>query len=456
MNHPMSRRELFKVMSAAGFGMAFASRTVADQTGADKAPGKIPEGQLVERVPQQRIPAILVGGKVIQPERTLPILHETDVLVVGGGVAGFAAAVASARAGVKTTLVERYGYCGGLWSGGLVLIVLATHARENGKMVKCMHGIGDELLERHAKIRGAVINQGPGKFNPTTDPEATKVLMDEMLAAAGVQVFLHSWVADAIMEGPVIRGAVLEGKSGRQAVLAKVVVDTTGDGDVFAAAGAEYEQRLHAIGLVHRLGNVDRADMARLKAAGFNSLGAAEPLDSVRWVNLRGPSADALDVRELTRLEMEHRKNIWKRIQRLRGTPGGENVFLLQTAPQLGVRCTRLLGAVKQLTFEEARVSTQFPDTIGIGGEESGLHARWPIPYRAMVPKKLDGLLTAGRSISVDAKLIDAMRVIAPCLVTGHAAGAAAALSVQGNCKPRDVDIPKLQKLLLSQGAFLG
>lgn len=456
MNHQFSRRELLKVMSAAGFGMAFASRTVADQAGEGGPTGKIPEGKLVRVVSDKRSPAMLVGGKVIQPERTLPIMHETDVLVVGGGPAGFAAAVASARAGVKTTLVERYGYFGGLWSGGLVLIVLATHAREDGKLVKCMYGIGDELLERHTKIRGAVINQGAGKCNPTTDPEATKILMDEMLTEAGVKVFLHSWAADAIMEGEVVRGAVLEGKSGRQAVVAKVVIDTTGDGDVFAAAGAEYEQRLHAIGLVHRLGNVDRADMAKLKEAGFKSLGSAEPLDSVRWVNLRGPSTDALDISELTRLEMEHRKNIWNRVQQLRSKPGGENVFLLQTAPQLGVRITRILGAVKQLTFEEAKVSTKFQDVIGVGGEESGLKARWPIPYGALVPKKLDGLLTAGRSISVDQKMLDCMRVIAPCLVTGHAAGAAAALSVQSNCKPRDVDIAKLQKLLVSQGAFLG
>ena len=153
---------------------------------------------------------------------------------------------------------------------------------------------------------------------------------------------------------------------------------------------------------------------------------------------------------------MEHRKSIWKRVQQLRSISGGENVFLLQTAPQLGVRITRVLGAVKQLTFEEAKASTKFSDTIGVGGEESGLHARWPIPYGALVPKKLDGLLTAGRSISVDAKMLDPMRVIAPCLVTGHAAGAAAALAVQSNCRPRDVDIARLQKLLVGQGAYLG
>ena len=288
-----------------------------------------------------RYPAVLADGKVIQPERPLTVAQQTDVLVVGGGPAGFAAAVAAARAGVQTTLVERYGYFGGQWTGGIVLVVISTHAREDGQLVKVMRGIGDELLERHVPVRGAIVNQAPGKWNPTTDPEATKFMMDEMIREAGVKVLLHCWVADVVMENGAVRGVVFESKSGRQAILAKVVVDATGDGDVFAAAGAEHEQRLHAIGLVHRLGNTDRADTEKLKAAGIKSLGSIEPLPSVKWVNLRGPSTDALDIAELTRLEMEHRRNIWKRVQKLRATPGGEAVggsagWLAVPAPSRG------------------------------------------------------------------------------------------------------------------------
>lgn len=457
MNALISRRAMLRALSAAGLGSAFATRTIADVgDAAPRVAGKVPELKLVPVAEHTRYPARLVGGQVIQPESPLPVLHETDVLVVGGGPAGFAAAVAAARAGARTTLAERYGYLGGLWTGGMVLLVISTHARENGELVKVMRGIGDELLERLTKIDGAVINQAPGKHNPTSDPEATKFMMDEMVAEAGVKVFLHSWAADVVMEGDVVRGAVFESKSGRQAILAKVVIDATGDGDIFAAAGAEYEQRLHAIGLVHRLGNVDRADMEKLKAAGFRSLGSAEPLQSVKWVNLRGPSTDALDVNELTRLEMEHRRNIWKRVQQLRNAPGGEKLFLLQTAPQLGVRISRLLAGTKQLTYAESRAATKFPDTIAVGGAQNAQHAGWPIPYGVMVPKKLDGLLTAGRSVCTEEKLIEDMRLIASCLTTGHAAGAAAALAVKDNCRPRDVDIGKLQALLKSQGAYLG
>jgi len=384
------------------------------------------------------------------------VANETDVLVAGGGPAGFAAAVAAARAGAKTMLVERCGYFGGQWTGGLVLLVISSHAKEDGQLVKVLRGVGDELLERLNRIDGAVVNQASGKFNPTSDPEATKFMMDEMIREAGVKVFLHCWVADVVMDGPVLRGVVFESKAGRQAILAKVVVDATGDGDVFAAAGAEHERRLHAIGLVHRVGNADRADLATLKGEGVKSLGSVEPLASVKWVNLRGPSTDCLDIAELTRLEMEHRRSIWRRIQQLRQTPGGEKLFLLQTAPQLGVRISRLLAGTHRLTYAEAREGKKFSDTIAVGGAQNAHHRGWPIPYGVLLPKRLDHLLAAGRCVSVDKDLIEDMRLIASCLTTGHAAGAAAALAIQSGCSPRALEVAKLQKLLLSQGAYLG
>ena len=457
MKKNISRRQLLRLLSAAGLGSAFASYTVADETGSE-LPQKsvVPEGKLVPNANYPFYPAQIVNGKVIQPERGLPIYQETDVLVVGGGPAGFAAAISAARAGVKTTIIERYGYFGGQWTGGLVLLVISTHAKENGKLIQVMQGIGGDLLERLSRYDEAIVNYGPGKFNPTTDPEATKYVMDEMVQEAGVKVLFHCWVANVILNDNQVRGVVFESKSGRQAVLAKVVVDATGDGDIFAAAGAEHEQRLHAIGLVHRLGNYDRTDLSKLQEAGIKSLGAIEPLPSVRWVNLRGPSTDALDIAELSRLEIAHRKSIWKRVQQLRKKPGGEKLFLLQAAPQLGVRITRLLGTAKKLTFAEAMAGRKFADTIGVGGAQNAHHAGWPIPYGTLVPKRLDGLLAAGRCINVDEKLIEDMRLIAPCLTTGHAAGAAAALAVRNNCRPRDVGIADLQKLLTSQGAFLG
>jgi len=450
-----SRRQMMQVMAAAGFGSAFARRVVAEEP-AKAVPGAAKERQLMPRREIALHPAILSGGRVTQPERGLPVVHETDVLVVGGGAAGFAAAVAAARAGAKTTIVERYGFFGGQWTGGMVLVVMGTHAVVDGKLKKTLRGIGDELLERLNQVPGGVINQVEGKYNPTVDPEATKFVMDEMIAEAGVQVLLHSWAVEIVTENGRPRGVVVEGKAGRQAILGKVIVDATGDGDVFAAAGAEYEQRLHAIGLVHRMGNVDRADRAKLKEAGFASLGSATPLPAVSWVNLRGPSTDALDTKELSRLEMEHRRSIWQRVQKLRAAPGGEHLYLLDTAPQLGVRTTRILAGVECLTRADTKASRKFPNAVAVGGGDSGKGPEWPIPYGVLVPKKVDGILAAGRCICVDEGLIESMRLIACCILTGHAAGAAAALCVKKGCEPRAVDVAALQALLREQGAYLG
>ncbi|MBI5396556.1 MAG: FAD-dependent oxidoreductase [Verrucomicrobia bacterium] len=454
MKHTMTRRDLLKLFSAAGLGPVLASRVVADES--EHKTKKIPEIQPIPVENLPRYPAFIRDGKVIQPERPLAVFQETDVLVVGGGAAGWAAAVSAARAGAKTMIVERYGCFGGLWTGGIVLVVISTHATENGQMTQVVRGVGGELLDRHAKFDHAIVNRGETKFNPTTDPEATMFLMDEMIRESGAKTLFHCWATDVIMDGGAVRGVVFESKAGRQAILAKVVVDTTGDGDIFAAAGAEHEQRLHAIGLVHRLGNVDRADHAKLKAAGYKSLGAIEPQPSVRWVNLRGPSSNGLDINVLTRLQFEHRRAIWERVQKMSKTPGGEPLFLLQTAPQIGVRTTRLLAGTHQLTYKESREPRKFPDVVAVGGAQNGKHAGWPIPYGVLLPKKLDGLLTAGRSFCMDDKLVEDGRLIGSCLTTGHAAGAAAAVAVKDGCRLRDVSIPKLQKLLREQGAYLG
>jgi len=463
----LTRRDLMRILSAAGFGAAVSS-TVVPEASADPpapAPADPPataprERQPIEPTTAPHPPARLSGGQVIQPERVLPVLHETDVLVAGGGAAGFAAAVAAARAGARTAIVERYGYFGGLWTGGLVLLVISTHALRDGGRVQVVRGIGGELLERLGRLDRGIINHAPDRINPTVDTEATKFVMDEMTREAGVTVLLHCWAVDPVMDGREVRGVVVESKAGRQAVLAKVVVDATGDGDVFAAAGAEHEQVLHAIGLVHRLGNVDRVTAAeRERIGGKNprrALGAATPHPSVTWVNLRGPSADALDVADLSRLELDHRRAIWQRVQKLREQTGNDDLFLLDVAPQLGVRTSRLLAGTHRLTYDESRQPKAFPDTIAVGGAQGGNHKPWPIPFGVLVPKQLDGLLAAGRCVCVDNRLIEDMRLIGACLTTGHAAGAAAAIAARQGCRPRDVDVPALRKLLADQGAYLG
>ena len=451
----MQRRDFLRAIGLGAAGVAAAGgprRAVGDPI---HRAGKIVRADRIYRGG----PVTLTGGKVIQPQREIPVLRETDVLVVGGGCAGVVAALAAKRAGVDVTLLERYGCFGGLWTGGLVLIVLATHFKDGRGLTKCIRGISDELLERHLKIAGGIINQGPGKRDPTSDPEVTKYVMDEMLREAGVNILLHGWATNAIMDGGAVRGVVFESKSGCQAVKAKVVVDASGDGDVFGAAGAEHVRHVHRVGLVHRLGNVDRIDREKARKAGkrLPRLGSRTPLASVTWVNMQGPTTDCLDVTALGKLEMDGRRAIWNKLKAIQATPGYERVFLLETAAQLGVRVSRTLKGTGEVNYKEAAANKKFRDVVAVGGEYvmvKGMPCR--IPYGALLPAKVDNLLAAGRCIAADVKMMNYTRLIGPCLVTGHAAGAAAALAVHDKRRPRDIDVARLQALLIKQGAYLG
>ena len=380
-------------------------------------------------------------------------MHETDVLVVGAGPAGTSAAIAAARAGAKTTLVERYGHFGGLWTGGLVLIVLGHWVKGNKQVCQ---GIGEEMMQRLEKFDRGIVNRRKG-VNPTVDAEALKYLMVEMVLESKIDVFLHCWGVDAIMDGDKICGALFESKSGRQAILAKTVVDGTGDGDVFAAAGAEHERRLYHIGLPYRIGNLDKVDKTKApKGKRVRHTGAITPIKGVNWVNMHGPDADGVDVKTLTRLELNHRRQIWKQVQQLKNTPGYEDVYLMETAPQLGVRITRVLDGVETVTMDGLKKSRKFDDVVAVGGAWHADHQEWQIPLGALLPKRVDNLLASGRCISGEPLMSDLIRVIPNCFITGHAAGCAAALAAKDGCVVRDVDIKKLQSLLRSQKAYLG
>jgi ribulose 1,5-bisphosphate synthetase/thiazole synthase len=457
MDKQLSRRELLRWVGssglAAGLGATLGQTpAVADppQRGVTFT-GSVIKGNVLQST--ATCPT-LVNGQVIQPQRKLTLLGQTDVLVVGGGPAGVAAAIAARRAGADVTLVERYNHFGGLWTGGLVLIVIG-HMVKGPKQV-CM-GIGEEMMRRLEKIDQGIMNRGPG-LNPTVDAEALKFVMLDMIQEAGVKVFLHCWGVDAVMEGNAVRGAVFESKSGRQAILAKNVVDATGDGDLFAAAGAEFEHRSYNIGLVSRIGHLDTVAPALAKQKGKKprGLGSLTPVPGVNWVSMLGPESDGLDVAELTRLEMNHRRFIWENFQKLRKTPGYEKVSLLETGPQLGVRITRTLTGMKTLTTDDIKNGTRSPDVVAVGGFTKPEGNEWHIPYGVLVPKKVDNLLASGRCISAALKTADNIRLIPVCFATGHAAGVAAAVASKDGCPPRSVELPKVQKILKEQDAYLG
>jgi len=454
MKNRITRRDYLRIMGMSGLGIGAGSvigeRLLARDIGESGFQSSV---IATNKVQDGRSNAVLMDGKVVQPRRQLPVLTETDVLVVGGGPAGVAAAVAARRAGAKVTIVERYGHFGGLWTGGLVLLIIG-HIAKGPKQV--CQGIGEEMMHRLEKMEGAIINRSNGA-NPTVDAEAVKYLMVEMIEEAGVEVFLHCWGVDAVTQDNSLRGVVFESKSGRQAILAKVVVDATGDGDIFAAAGARFEHRSHNVGLVSRIGNLDRVDKSKTSDSDKpKRLGSATPAPGVNWVNLTGPEVDGLDIATLTRMELNHRKYIWGKMQKVRKVPGYEDVYLVETAPQLGVRITRILNGLNTVTVDDIRKATRHPDVIGVGGASHAEHGEWQIPYGALVPQTAENVLAAGRCISCDLRMADLVRLIPNCFVTGQAAGVAAAVAVRDRCTPRQADVAEIQKILRKQKAYLG
>lgn len=405
----------------------------------------------------------LTGKTITEPQREIPVLAETDVLVIGGGPAGVAAAIAASRAGAETYLVERYNHLGGLWTGGLVLPLLSTHAiNKQKKKQQVIFGIGGEMAKRLIDM-GMTIRDS----NYVVDPEAAKYVLDDMIMDAGVKMLYHTWGANVIMDKNAVKGVFLENKSGRMAILAKVVVDCTGDGDIFHLAGEKYDIMKYNIGLVHRLGNIDRIDTTK---PGYKKMpiGGPTPIPSVNWVNMGGKTdQDGIDILNLTQLQLEYRKEIWENYQKIKATPGYEEVFLLDTASQLGVRMSRILDGRYKLTLEDTMTFRTFDDVIGISGAWTTMLYKgqripaaerplWQIPYRSLVPKTIENLLVAGRCFCFERELVEDTRIIGTCLVTGQGAGAAAALAVKENKKPHNINIQKLKKLLTDQEVWLG
>ena len=435
---------------------------------------------------------------IVEPEREVPVFAETDVLVVGGGPAGTAAAIAAARLGADVLLVERYNHLGGLSTGGLV-IWIDRMTDWSGRHI--IRGLAEELVDRLPK--GAVAGppqadwgsrdaataaywaqrtaayHGVVTWSPTIDPEALKTLSMQMTNEAKVRLLLHAWAAAPIVEGNNVKGVIFESKEGRHAVLAKVVVDTTGDADLIARSGAACDSDIdagdihHCVNTAFLFGGVDMERWLRFRGtepdafAAFMTLGREQikyfEKPFVSWRNdvalFMGPRLagySAVNVEDLTAVELRSRELAVGHLDIYRkAAPGFSDAFLMLGAPQIGVRHSRRLVGVRKVTRQQWDGGLVFDDEIGVSPSLSPKTPNISVPYGALVPEALDGILGAGRHVACDPNSHTFLREIPQCWLTGQAAGVAAALAAANSTPPRHVAVRSIQHELLRQGVYL-
>jgi hypothetical protein len=426
----------------------------------------------------------LSGKTYLEPSRKINIFKEVEVLVIGSGPGGISAAIAAAREGADTLLVERYGHLGGMATGGLVLMYtfwLPGQCMEWRERLEKLDGI--RFLSPKQGLGfggGAAAGQGPGIS--MADPELLKCILNDMAGEAGVKLLLHSWGTQAIVEDNTVKGIIFESKSGRQAIMGKVVIDATGDGDIFAAAGAEFDGyvnpklRTSQVAEVFRIANIDWDKFAEFRAAnpekwaemrkefdgiaGFHLGPIASSRNDVTWMNSFLEGYNILDVEDLTKAEVTVRKAMLPVLEYFKKRlPGFEKSFLFDSAPQIGTRGSRRIIGEYIFSEDDMKKGATFKDAIAVFNRGAGAGApqdspppRLEMPYRCLVPKSMDGMLVAGRNFSSDTVMNTRLNVIQPCIAMGQAAGTAAALAVQSNVEPRKVDYKVLRKRLAAQG----
>ncbi|MFB3817097.1 MAG: FAD-dependent oxidoreductase [Candidatus Methylomirabilales bacterium] len=412
---------------------------------------------------------------IVEPERRVPVTEAVDVLVCGGGVAGVAAAVCAARQGARVGLVERYGFLGGLLTGGLVV---TTPPLDNG--------FNRELAERlrrsgcYAPLRTPGAEMIALKMH-AVDPEVVKYELVAMLREQGVRLLFHSLIVGALVDGGGVGGILIENKAGRQAIRATAVVDATGDADVasfaqaplrtvrkpitlmFNMADVEAERVLQAIGNWSNLKAIVRQAVERGELAfelgtglewgapGVHAECLLPPGEINVWSgNLGG--VDALDPAQLSRAEVVTREHVMRLARFLRAAvPGFERARIEYTAPLLGVRATRQITGEAAPDMHAVRTS-RFPDTVAKPYAQDSMR----LPYGSLLPRGVEQLLVAGRCISAEEEAMGQLRLIPVCAATGQAAGTAAALAAREGVPPRKLDPGRLQAALQAQGVDLG
>ncbi len=442
---------------------------------------------------------------VSEPARETPVSGEYEVVVVGGGPAGIAAAAAAARTGRSTILIERYGYLGGAGTAGGLSTFCGLHANVHGEHRQVIHGIADDLLDRIAALDG--LNPPHLSFAERIaaqafDISAYKIAADDLVGGSGATLLYHGLVTGVVMApGHQIDAVLIESKSGRHAIRGQVFIDCSGDGDLAAWSGAPFEKGSTATdmlfpSLMFRINGVDaeRAghawdvlarQMDEAEAAGTHRFPRKRPIvrpqrNPLEWranmsqiANPDGSPVDGTDVWQLSYGEVAGRQQVRDAFAFIREvTPGFERSYIVDIAPQIGIRETRRIIGDYQLTEDDILDCADFPDPIGVNGWPVEAHVtgdvdiRWPrgdnprgfnqLPFRIIVPRVVGNLYVAGRCASMTHEGQSSARVSGPCFAMGQAAGTAADLALKAGISCRDVDYGQLRERLLNDGAYLG
>lgn len=434
-----------------------------------------------------------------EPAREIPVTKKADVVVCGGGPSGFVAAIAAARNGAKTLLLEHYGFLGGMATAGLV----GPISKFNFGGRRIVSGIPEEFIGRMAERGGAITDLPSG--NVPYDPEIYKYVALNMAEEAGVDILFHAHVVGCVADPGhtgTLTHVLIENKSGRQAVAAKCFIDCTGTGDVISRSQLPWEMRnkydgeLQPMSLYFRLGGVDTtafnllmaedgvkyADVklkalltAEVEAGRLANFGGPWAVHgstlrdgqlSVNATRFRGNAADGNDVSTAERLLREEVMHIVKVFKE--SVPAMRNAYLLDTATQVGIRETRGIVGCYTMTLEDMLQPKGFEDTVAYGGHPVDIHraadskqdvnflrAPYPIPYRAIVPQGAGNVLVAGGCVSATREAFASIRVQAQCMALGQAAGTAAALCAERHIKVTELDGKLLRNVLKKQGAVV-
>lgn len=425
----------------------------------------------------------------------IPVAYETDVLVVGGGPAGVGAALAAAREGASVMIVEQFNCLGGVAGAG-------GHGHIStycvlGKQIRSVGGVALDVARN-------IVESGFGWMNyhgTWFEVEGLKLVLEQMMHAADVKLLYHTFFCESIVEDGAVVGAVIQNKAGRQAILAKRTIDCTGDGDVAASAGAPFEVgrpsdgKCQPMTLMFTIGGVDWPKVEAWRTsyhmpevwAEAQRNGDMEPFQKTLmgfwWTPTRPDQVgvnfthiiemDSASADDLTYATIEGRRQAFHMIPVFQKyVPGMENCYFISTPNTVGIRESRRILADVVLTEQDMLAGREWEDSIGYGSFCIDIHRidgagmdptdyspepgfKYQIPFRILVPREIENVLTAGRCVSVTHLALGSIRVMAQCILTGEAAGAAAALSIGQQVSPRSVDVSSVQASLRAAGGIM-